>query len=449
MQRTYLKPLTALLICLALVLPVWGSSTALAGTSSIDYSLLNQTGPYATAKGAVYVRSGPGTGFFALGVLQQGEIVPILAVSPDGGWWYVNTRFGEGWVSNVAVTAANTAGVPVRDPGPSATVTGNVSVNVRNGPGPNAGLLGQIGLGTQVQVIGRNAEGTWLQVRWANGTGWVSAQYVTTAGVPTVVQEAVPQTANTPYVIVLATYLNVRTGPGINYASLGRVFGGDVLVIVGRSADNTWYQVETVYGTGWVSASYVAPRNEFGGAPVTTGTAAGAEITGPTAIINTGAVHLRSGPGPQYTSLGTLAGGSQGRIIGRSADWSWWLIESSIGNGWVSSLYVIARGDTASVPYVTPGGAATPTDGQGGGEAPAPAVTGPMAFVATGALNIRSGPNSAFSSLGSVSAGTRMPIIGQSPDRGWWQVSSPFGNGWISKRYARTEGDVSNIPVTQ
>ena len=69
--------------------------------------------------------------------------------------------------------------------------------------------------------------------------------------------------------------------------------------------------------------------------------------------------------------------------------------------------------------------------------------------MATGALNIRSGPNSAFSSLGSVPARTRMPIIGQSPDRGWWLVQSPFGNGWVSKLHILVEGDAANVPVVQ
>jgi uncharacterized protein YraI len=101
------------------------------------------------------------------------------------------------------------------------------------------------------------------------------------------------------------------------------------------------------------------------------------------------------------------------------------------------------------VPFAEAGAVVPPGEGQGGGEAPAPLLTGPVALVATGALNIRSGPNSAFRSLGSVPAGTRMPIIGQSPDRGWWQVQSPLGAGWVSKRYVIAEGTVTGVPVVQ
>lgn len=433
-------------ILILLMLVIAGST--LAAPLPVDDALFTQTGPYVTATGAVNVRGGPGTGFYIIGALYQGEVVPALGISPDGSWWYINTRFGEGWISAAAVTASNTGGVPVRDPGPTGTVTTS-TVTVRNGPGPNATALGQLRYTQQVLVTGRNADGSWLQIRWAYGTGWVYAQYMSVTGTPSPVESSVPVTAAAPYGVVAAAFLHVRTGPGINYTSLGRVESGNILPIVGRSADGAWYQVETVHGVGWVSAGYIIPRNEYGASPVTEQSAAGASVSGPVGIISTGALNLRSGPGPQYTDIGTLAGGEQGRIIGRSSDWGWWLLETRLGNGWASSRYILVRGDTSLVPSVAPGGVTTPTDGQGGGAAPAPALTDPTALVATGALNIRSGPNIAFSSLGSVPAGTQMPIIGQSVDRGWWMVQSPHGNGWVSKLYVIAEGNIASVPVIQ
>jgi len=265
---------------------------------------------------------------------------------------------------------------------------------------------------------------------------------------PGPVDSAVPAQTG-PYAVVLAAYLNVRTGPGPNYAILGTVSGGDNLAIIGRTNDQSWYQVQTVYGPGWVYAQYVAVRNVYTGIPVTTNTAAHAAVTGPIGVINTGALNIRTGPGPQYTRIGTLAGGTETQIVGRTRDWSWWLLATPLGNGWVSALYVIARGDISSVPYVAPGGAVQATAGQSGAAAPAPVVAGPQAIVITGALNIRSGPNGSFPKLGSVYAGTRMAIIGQSQDRGWWYVESPFGNGWVSKLYILVDGSTSGVPVVQ
>jgi uncharacterized protein YgiM (DUF1202 family) len=406
----------------------------------------NQTGPYATSSGAVNVRTGPGTGFAIAGVLSTAEVVPILGISPDGGWWYIAAHFGEGWVSHISVTAANTSGVTIRDPGPIATVASG-AINVRSGPGPFAGVLGQMRQGVQVHVLGKNADGTWLQIRSPYGNGWVSAQLVMLTGTPGIIHDALPVTGEGAHVVVMAAYLNVRSGPGENYAVVGTVGARDELPIVGRTADNAWYQVQAPFGTGWVAGNYVITRNEYGAAPVTTDSAQGAAIAGPIGIINTGALNIRSGPGAQYSSLGVLAGGTETQIIGRTRDWSWWLLETPLGNGWANGIYVIVRGSTRNVPYVAPGEAVPPADGTGGEISPEPDLALPVSTVNTGALNIRSGPNSTFSSLGSVYAGTKLPIIGQSPDRGWWYVQSSFGDGWISKAFAYTTGNTSGVPI--
>lgn len=435
-----------MLVAALLVLTVIPAGTASALETQPGHAHTSQTGAYATSSGAVNVRTGPGTGFAIAGVLSTGEVVPILGVSPDGGWWYIAATFGEGWVSQISVTAANTSGVPVRDPGPTATVASG-ALNVRSGPGPFAGVLGQLRQGAQALVLGQNPDGSWLQIRSPFGVGWVSAPLVMLNGTPGVIQDGLPVTGEGAYAVVMATYLNVRSGPGENFAVLGSVGGRDELPIVGRTTDNSWYQVQTSFGTGWVYGAYVITRNEFGAAPITTESAQGAPVAGPVGIINTGALNIRSGPGIQYSSIGVLPGGTETRIIGRTRDWSWWLLETPLGNGWANGIYVIVRGSTGGVPYVAPGAAVPPSDEGTAVESPEPALAGPLAIVNTGALNIRSGPNGMFESLGSVYAGTKLPIIGQSPDRGWWFVQSSFGNGWISKAFAYTTGNTSGIPV--
>lgn len=453
MQRANGRLFIAAAICVVIVLSGSPLNSVNADSSTTDNQLIAQSGAYATANGAVNVRRGPGTGFSVMAYLHAGEVVPILGISTDGGWWYIKSSNGEGWVAASTVTASNTDNVPVQTSGPTATATG--AVNVRSGAGLNAPVLGQLRKGEQVTVLGRNADGSWLEIRWAWGTGWVSASYISTAGgAVDAVSSELPVTALAPFGIVVGN-VNVRTGPGINYAILGQVAGGEVLPIIGRSDDTTWYQVESPFGTGWVSAAYMIPRNEYGGAPVTTDTIDNAAIAGPIGIVNAGALNLRSGPGAQYISLGTVAGGTQGRIIGRTNDWSWWLLETETVTGWVNAMYIIVRGDTGGVPYVAPGSAVEVPPGgpsqtdDGVVAAPQPVETGPAAFVASGALNIRSGPNASFDSIGAVYGGTRMPIVGQSPDRGWWLVTSPYGNGWISKAYVLPEGDTTNVPVIQ
>lgn len=459
MRRANHKAFWVCFVCILLLFPMF-SGLALADSVPIGNVRVHQTGPYAVSSGAVYVRSGPGTGFWVLTTLTLNEIVPILNVSPDGGWWYVRTPIGEGWVANISVTAHNTGTVTVRDPGPIGVVIAYV-LNVREGAGPTAYRLGYLNKGEQVYIIGRNADGTWLQIRWVYGTGWVYAPEIAVSGGTVGITDGsggfagpaddadnVAVTASEPFGIVMVTYLNVRNGPSINYSILGQVYSGQELRIVGRSADSQWYQVETSFGTGWVFADYLITRNEFGASPVTTDDSGGAaELVGPIGIVNTGALNLRSGPGPQYTVVGTLAGAAQGVIIGRNADWSWWLMDTPAGIAWASSPYIIVRGDTFGVPYAEPDSVIPSGATQPGGAAPAAEIALPEAIVNSGALHIRSGPNGAFPSLGAVERGVRMPILGQSPDHGWWLVDSPFGEGWVSKLYVITSGDTSGVPV--
>jgi uncharacterized protein YgiM (DUF1202 family) len=460
MQRSWIKTLLIVVLLLSFAVPSW-----------VDRSASAQAGAYLTANQMVWVYAGPGNGFWILGSLYGGESVPVMGISPDGAWYYVSAAFGEGWVSNYGVVATGTATVGVMDPGPIGLSTG--AVNVRYGAGINAQSLGVLARGKHVYVLAQTSDGSWYQIRWEYGTGWVTANYITLSGVtPSVDAGAnyedgaryndgqgggVPVTSDVPSVVVLATYLNVRTGPGINYAILGAARGGEVLPVVGRTADSTWYQVTASFGTGWVYSTFVATRNEYGASPVTTAES-DAVVSGPLGIVNAGWLNIRSGPGAQYTSIGALAGGAETQIVGRTLDWTWWLLDTPVGTGWANAMYIIVRGDTSTVPHVTPGtvietgpgqGGGGVTSGQSSGEAPPAVVAGPVAIVVTGALNIRSGPNSTFTSLGAVYAGTRMPIVGQSADRGWWQVDSEVGTGWVSKLYVLTDGSTINVPVTQ
>ena len=54
--------------------------------------------------------------------------------------------------------------------------------------------------------------------------------------------------------------VNVRTGPGLDYASLGYLTEGDMVTYKGESRKDyrgvTWYKVNFGGRTGWVSSKY-------------------------------------------------------------------------------------------------------------------------------------------------------------------------------------------------
>ena len=87
--------------------------------------------------------------------------------------------------------------------------------------------------------------------------------------------------------LVTVAQLNVREGPGTNYAILGSFAAGDRITVASRSEDGAWWYICCLPNntSGWVSAQLVEPdfdRNQaatlipvFGSAPTATPTAVG------------------------------------------------------------------------------------------------------------------------------------------------------------------------------
>lgn len=88
---------------------------------------------------------------------------------------------------------------PTDTPAPTgpASVTLLTDMNVRGGPGTNYPVIGPGPAGESSPVVGRNSDGSWLQVEYpsSDGTGWVYAELVQVSGDPNsapVVQVAAP-----------------------------------------------------------------------------------------------------------------------------------------------------------------------------------------------------------------------------------------------------------------
>jgi uncharacterized protein YraI len=62
--------------------------------------------------------------------------------------------------------------------------TTNEVLNIRQGPSRTTTSLGKLPKGTTVTAVGRNGDGTWLQIQIPDSSdlGWVSAEFVTVEG---------------------------------------------------------------------------------------------------------------------------------------------------------------------------------------------------------------------------------------------------------------------------
>ena len=136
-------------------------------------------------------------------------------------------------------------------------------INVRAEPSTASDVLGIIPANTMVQIIGKDPGGNWYQIIFPQGTeekGWVAAQYVTTADqsqVQTIGDgEGNPGEGN---VAIVQQQLNVRSGPGTDFSSLGTLNPNDVVNLTGKDANGAWLQIEFAAGPeskGWINAAF-------------------------------------------------------------------------------------------------------------------------------------------------------------------------------------------------
>ncbi len=138
--------------------------------------------------GSLNVRTGPGMGFGSIATLPFGFGVQMVARNSEGNWILIQLTNGvTGWVNvNYLFTQFNTNRLPISDAPvaatvtPTATVTGALNLNLRNGPSTGNAVIATIPLNETVVLLGRNFNSTWAQVRRANGqVGWVEARALT------------------------------------------------------------------------------------------------------------------------------------------------------------------------------------------------------------------------------------------------------------------------------
>jgi hypothetical protein len=144
-----------------------------------------------------FVRAGPGEFFTPVGqVTPASPLVPVN-LSPDGQWVLIRYNRGFGWLRrDLAVWVVNLDSLPTLEPNltPTPSIltntpffptntpsqdyirTGAVSAYVRGGPGRTFLRLGQVYPGDTLEPVGRNADTSWVLVRFAgseSGFGWL------------------------------------------------------------------------------------------------------------------------------------------------------------------------------------------------------------------------------------------------------------------------------------
>ena len=122
------------------------------------------------------------------------------------------------------------------------TVTSDTGLNLRSEASTDASVLATLDYGTQVDVLSTSGDGTWHKVTYNGMTGYMSGDYLQ------VTEEQL-------YGQVMDGPLNIRSGPGTEYGTVGSLSTSTIVEIeelVGGYGG--WYKIEQ----GYVSSDYVA-----------------------------------------------------------------------------------------------------------------------------------------------------------------------------------------------
>ena len=216
---------------------------------------------------------------------------------------------------------------------PRYRVTANV-LRIRSGPGTAHAVVGALFRNNIVQ--GDEINGDWVHVTSTdNKVGWSHRGFLE------LIDETPPTQSQESY-RVDANTLNLRQGPGLNYAAIGSLKKGEIVEGLAVSADNQWAQVRTTNGvTGWASLKYLT-RIPAPPPP---------SPTDVEMIVTTDRLNMRSGPGTGYPITGQVHRGAVVIYLSASPAWDWVNIKTNENKtGWCSSRYLMERTELFAAP---------------------------------------------------------------------------------------------------
>lgn len=412
----------------------------------------------------VTIRSGPGSQYAEVAVLEASEQVDILGISSDGAWFLVvlddNQR---GWVTSssalittygaltlVPVVAAPTdtptktlTPTPTATRTPTATHTATSTpatpvvqalrdMSVRGGPGSQYSEVATLSAGMEIDIVGVSEDGAWFIVILENGQqGWIttSSSLVSAAGALTVVPVAAAP-SETP----------TRTPSPTPSAT--------PTLTPSLTPTPTASDTPTITLTATVTEPPTATLTATPATPV---------------VILVRDIVVRAGPGSQYAQVALLQTDDQADIVGISSDGAWFLILLEDGQqGWVTSStsLVQAYGALTVVPVAT-----IPTEPPTSTPSPVPSETSTPSLTPSDTLTptpvtpvvellrdlaVRGGPGSQYFEVATLTAGSMIDIIGVSEDGAWFQVVLADGQqGWVtsSSSLVSAYGALAMVPV--
>ena len=175
---------------------------------------------------------------------------------------------------------------------------------------------------------------------------WLSTVLVLVAAMMAGPTTARAAGTSTPTAIVITSALNVREGPGTNYAIVAVVSPGETLPIAARNANADWYEVTLPSGSGgWVYAALVIVSGDttaltVADAPAGAGLAPVTASAGNTIVFQTSSGSIIYAVNDDGTGLRRLTTGMD-PALSPDGQWVAFTRWDGSGNGASGSLWVI------------------------------------------------------------------------------------------------------------
>ena len=282
----------------------------------------------------------------------------------------------------------------------------------------NGKEINRIPKGTTVTIVADRMDANGIKWGKTNG-GWIDLNMTTSekGGYG-------DQNLAKPVVVIVNTDgVNIRKGPGTNYAKVGKANKGQILTLtsVHRGTNYLWGE----FSGGWICLDYTNYDEAISGA--TSGESA---VTATGVIVKTDKLNVRNRPGTSGTTV--IATYSRGDVVTITN-------QQKVGNttwgktpkGWISLYYV-------DVTPLNSGSTEKPGD-TGSDSTTSEKVIATGVIVDCTSLRIRKGPGTNYAQAGSLAAGTEVKIYEQIlGGQGWARIDK----GWISLAYV--ELDVPN-----
>jgi uncharacterized protein YraI len=155
-----------------------------------------------------------------------------------------------------------------------------------------------------------------------------------------------PGNVEYPVAEVKASYLNVRSGSGVEFPVVGVLQKNAMVELLGRDMGGKWVMIRSGGLVGWVNRYYLHTTFPYTSLPFVNGPG-GQPPTKPEqpayqydAVVNASSLNVRSGPGVQYRAIAVVHGG-QGVYV-KAKDPNGWVqiqIPGSV-TGWVNGYYL-------------------------------------------------------------------------------------------------------------